>query len=261
MGSATKAFDPQPEDLKTFDPAAESLARIGALWFRAIPPCLFTLHAARAGLLGEVSDEAWIRFHRRLRTALQIANRCTEGLGSRLEATEIVPDAMAIEKRAREIIHGLLKYELFLSGSPIQVRRDQKAIDPAMLAAAGELQALGDMFCSVPPQADPARVDTIAHAPDFSWIRAGRHTYVFERPQQAHVIRILHAEWERAGRRDGHGVMEVTLGELVDAATDKFRVGKLFRGHPVLDGALRRHGKSVWALHLNQVASTPPTPG
>lgn len=153
MYSATKVFEPRPEDLRTFDPRSESLARIGAWWFRGISGCVLAIECARSGALDPVSDELWISMHARLRTAIHFAERCTRGLGARLDATGLVPDAFGVEKRARDLVQALLEYDVCLSGSPITAKRDGQLVPPGMIRSAQELKLVGDLFCNVPTAA------------------------------------------------------------------------------------------------------------
>jgi hypothetical protein len=86
---------------------------------------------------------------------------------------------------------------------------------------------------------------------DGSWLLAGGVRYTFPQPRQAHAIKLLMEERERAGGVDGHGMREKTLGELIGSQSDNFRILEVFRGHPALRTVLRKTGKGVWALYLN----------
>ena len=116
----------------------------------------------------------------------------------------------------------------------------------------GTAHASVDAQPDVPRARERSRID---YALDFSWLRVEERTFHFRGPTQRAVIRILFEERERAGK-DGCGMHQTSIGEAIDENAPRlaFRVGDYFRDHEARDTILRRTGKGMWALFLDEVA-------
>lgn len=87
-------------------------------------------------------------------------------------------------------------------------------------------------------------------AEDFGWMVVRGKRYDFKAGIQASVIRVLYQAWLESGRRDGSGLSEKAVGELVGSCADRFRLQKAFADNEALDRILRSTGKGQWALFL-----------
>ncbi len=83
-----------------------------------------------------------------------------------------------------------------------------------------------------------------------TWITVNGVLHNFRSHQQAQVVRLLADERERAGGRDGAGLREKRIGELIDSRSNTFRLRDVFKGHPTWTKLIRSAGKGVWALYL-----------
>jgi hypothetical protein len=86
---------------------------------------------------------------------------------------------------------------------------------------------------------------------DGSWVTAHGVMYTFTKQQQALVVSALATERERAGGRDGAGLREKQIGELIGSSSNTFRLQDVFKGHPSWKKLIRPVGKGAWALFLD----------
>jgi len=156
--SAARSVEPDLAGLAKFEPAKCSLAQIATL-FQFVHACLMGVHVARDSEYPEFEPENWDKVHNRLRIAIQYALRCVEGLGTRLQSTQLVPDAFAIEKAAREAMAQLVQLDMLVAGPEIGESRERIPVPPEMEAAANRLYVLGEHFRHVPPEKDIRRND------------------------------------------------------------------------------------------------------
>jgi hypothetical protein len=89
---------------------------------------------------------------------------------------------------------------------------------------------------------------TYAHADDFTWIIFAEIKHNFAKGNQSESIKALWGSWEKAGRRDGCGLSEKTIGELCGSGADDFRLAHTFRDHPAWGSIIRPAAKGVFAL-------------
>lgn len=137
--------------------------------------------------------------------------------------------------------------------------------DERLLAKApklfGRLRAIHDRLRAVPSLETVARskehdgLPDVTHAPDFTWLRCAAGIFHFKMGNQAEAIRVLYEVWQKSGCRDGCGLGESTIGELIKSSSDNFRMAVTFAGHSGLGSIIRSVSKGVFALYLG---SNPP---
>lgn len=88
-----------------------------------------------------------------------------------------------------------------------------------------------------------------AHAPDFTWVIWCGRRFTFGKGLKAECVRHLWEAWEAAGRRDGCGMSEKTLGEKAGSENDDFRLSHILRAHPAMETMIRRSGKGAYGLY------------
>lgn len=89
---------------------------------------------------------------------------------------------------------------------------------------------------------------TCSHADDFLWVNWFGTRYTFSKGHQSICVRELWKEWEKAGKGDGCGLSEKTLGVKCESSSDQFRVSQTFRGHPAYGTMIRASSKGTFAL-------------
>lgn len=95
------------------------------------------------------------------------------------------------------------------------------------------------------------------HADDFSWIIWNGIKYDFTKGNQSESIRALWNSWEKGMKRDGCGLKEETIAQLVDSQSVDFRLGKVFRNHPAWGVVIRPVSKGVFALFSEESHVSP----
>jgi hypothetical protein len=141
-------------ELRTFDAASLSLARIGRHYFQLVHVCAGAVSLVRGGGLGFVDIETWARIHTQFRLAVEFARRCVGGLGPRLLVSGLVPNAAQIEKRAGEIVDDIKHLELMQNGAAPGERLHGVAHMDRIQLLAHELASLGASFANVSPAAE-----------------------------------------------------------------------------------------------------------
>ncbi len=87
-------------------------------------------------------------------------------------------------------------------------------------------------------------------ADDFSWMIVQGKRYAFKSGRQANTIRVLYEAWLESGSRDGSGLSEKVIGQMLESSAARFRVRNVFDGNDALDQILRSPSKGQWALFL-----------
>lgn len=144
--SGRVVFEQPPEGLGSFTPSHLTLEQIGGC-FTSVFALILGVDLARSAPSPKLTDRRWGKMiHSAFQTALVYSAKCTEGLGVRLRATQLVPRPLAIEKRARELVDLLVNNDL--------ATRASEPVGQRMILAAKELADLGISFRSVPKEAD-----------------------------------------------------------------------------------------------------------
>lgn len=125
------------------------------------------------------------------------------------------PDEASLSAKGREL---LARYRL------------RKA---AELAPASPAPPPAEVSASGPPAP--------AHSPDFTTLDYRGTRYTFSKGQQAHAVRVL---WEAAG----HSLTQETIGDKVGSDATRFRLGKLFHGHPAWGALIVQDGKGCYRI-------------
>lgn len=99
-------------------------------------------------------------------------------------------------------------------------------------------------------RAQDATARELRVADDFTWMDVDGVRYTFKPGRQADSIRVLYQAWVDSGRRDGSGMSEELIGEKTGSEAERFRIGRVFEGHSILDRVLRSCGKGQWALYF-----------
>lgn len=107
-------------------------------------------------------------------------------------------------------------------------------VRPPQTAAGSHAQVDG-----AKPEAEPS----CTHADDFTWVVWFGVPHRFSKGNQSESVRILWEHWVRAGRRDGYGCSEKTIGERIGTSSDGFRLAPVFRGHPAWGELIRPTGQ------------------
>lgn len=126
-----------------------------------------------------------------------------------------------------------------------------------VLRAGGERIAEETHESKLSSQKQEPAVRSPNHGSDFSWINVGEERFTFRKGNESKVIEILWEEWERAGKVDGAGLSQETIGEKIGSNAAKFSIKDTFRSHMVVKaGVLAPCGKGQWALFVNTPRNT-----
>jgi hypothetical protein len=95
------------------------------------------------------------------------------------------------------------------------------------------------------------------HSEDFTSVNWYGELYSFSKGQQAEVVKLLWAEYEKGE----HGLSAETLAEKLDSQAARFRVRDVFRRkgamHPAWGKTILQIAKGVYALHKPEKRKTP----
>lgn len=181
------------------------------------------------------------------------------------------PEWMTLERKIEELAHEissrpLEKHPLRPNSQPKQrdlyiwEKLHVEALELVRVAGGGPPRPDSDSSSKKPEAMKSEEVSgdvaNGSHGTDFLWLYAQGARYTFTKGQQAQVIRVLFEEWDRGGRIDGSPLTEETIGDKVSSISDRFRIQKVFEGHPALNTVLSTCGKGAWALFINAAPTT-----